>query len=406
MSIEQTREQIEEALRDDPDDLAAHSAYADLLMEQGDPRGEFIQVQLALEDPALSPQQRKRLQRREQELLRTQEPALVGEWARLAPITEPPGAGWIDFSWPKYRFVRGVLTEVAIHSLTEECAEAFINAPQTRLVRKLAVGGWEYYDQENDRSAHDPFPIRSVLLRWPHLANLQSFQLGWTCDENYGANCRFGCHVSGERIHLLVEKMPYLEELYLFAQRVYGRELFAVSLPRLRILQLYHSWEYQLDKLAANRTLTSLTHLLCHPHALLNPRSVRDPADAPYIRLPELKAVCHSTVLQSLTHLRLRLTDFGDDGIREIIDSGLLGRLKVLDLRHGRVTDAGARLLASRSELQELELLDLTNNELTGEGIAALEATGAQVRTDYQHATTTGLTAYDMEFLLQEGDVE
>src|SRR4051812_30092601 len=41
---------LEEAVLSKPDDLAAHSAYADLLMEQGDPRGEFIQAQLALED--------------------------------------------------------------------------------------------------------------------------------------------------------------------------------------------------------------------------------------------------------------------------------------------------------------------------------------------------------------------
>src|SRR5262249_7189339 len=35
---------LEQALVENPDDLAAHGAYADYLMEQGDPRGEFIQV--------------------------------------------------------------------------------------------------------------------------------------------------------------------------------------------------------------------------------------------------------------------------------------------------------------------------------------------------------------------------
>jgi uncharacterized protein (TIGR02996 family) len=43
-----TRAALETALFDHPDDLATHMAYADLLREQGDPRGEFIQVQLAL----------------------------------------------------------------------------------------------------------------------------------------------------------------------------------------------------------------------------------------------------------------------------------------------------------------------------------------------------------------------
>src|SRR5215211_1834830 len=36
---------LEEAIVEAPDDLAVHSAYADYLMERGDPRGELIQVQ-------------------------------------------------------------------------------------------------------------------------------------------------------------------------------------------------------------------------------------------------------------------------------------------------------------------------------------------------------------------------
>ncbi len=36
------REALETALLDNPDDIAAHMAYADYLQEQGDPRDEFI----------------------------------------------------------------------------------------------------------------------------------------------------------------------------------------------------------------------------------------------------------------------------------------------------------------------------------------------------------------------------
>src|SRR5436190_22265883 len=53
-----TRRALEQALAEDPDDLAAHSAYADLLVELGDPRGEFIQVQLALEREGLDAAER------------------------------------------------------------------------------------------------------------------------------------------------------------------------------------------------------------------------------------------------------------------------------------------------------------------------------------------------------------
>src|SRR5579872_2767624 len=61
------REALETALVADPNDLANHMAYADWLAEQGDPRGEFIQIQLALEDPNKSPKERKPLLKREKE---------------------------------------------------------------------------------------------------------------------------------------------------------------------------------------------------------------------------------------------------------------------------------------------------------------------------------------------------
>jgi uncharacterized protein (TIGR02996 family) len=59
-----TGQTLENAILANPDDLGAHAAY-DWLIEQGDPRGEFIQVQLALEDPKKSAKERKELQKRE-----------------------------------------------------------------------------------------------------------------------------------------------------------------------------------------------------------------------------------------------------------------------------------------------------------------------------------------------------
>ena len=61
------RQALEKALVEDPDDRAAHAAYADHLAEQGDPRGELIQVQLALEDEQVTGAQRRRLLKREAE---------------------------------------------------------------------------------------------------------------------------------------------------------------------------------------------------------------------------------------------------------------------------------------------------------------------------------------------------
>ena len=70
--------------------------------------------------------------------------------------------------------------------------------------------------------------------------------------------------------------------------------------------------------------------------------------------------------------------------IEDIVESGILKRLKMLDLRHGHVTDEGARMLADSPHISKLELLDLTNNRLTARGIAALEAKGITVRAESQ----------------------
>ena len=76
-----------EALVADPDDTGTHSAFADLMVEHGDPadvaRGEFIAVQLALEDTSRSPEERKRLAAREKELLEAHQREWLGE---LAPF--------------------------------------------------------------------------------------------------------------------------------------------------------------------------------------------------------------------------------------------------------------------------------------------------------------------------------
>src|SRR5262249_39601743 len=75
-AVSDLRAALEAAIAEDPDDLASHAAYADYLVEQGDPRGEFIQVQFALESVTTTDQRRQELQAREKDLLAAHE----AEW--------------------------------------------------------------------------------------------------------------------------------------------------------------------------------------------------------------------------------------------------------------------------------------------------------------------------------------
>jgi hypothetical protein len=196
----------------------------------------------------------------------------------------------------------------------------------------------------------------------------------------------------------LVKRMPRLEVLHLLTQGLDVSQLFGLrTLPHLRELLVYHMDHYPLHLLAKNPGFANLTHLLCHPHAIRE--------DEPYIRLPQLRAVCRSAVLTRLTHLRLRMTDFGDKGCEEIVSSGILKHLEVLDLRNGNMTDAGAAILAACPEVKNLDLLDLDRNSLTRAGIRALKRAGVQKVVAREQWQPTGDEWEDREYLF-EGDGE
>src|SRR5262249_58317666 len=98
----------------------------------------------------------------------------------------------------------------------------------------------------------------SPLVGAPTLANLRALQLGCQPHDAYDS---FHCDVHSRVIPTLVRGMPRLEVLYLFANWFDLAELFALPLPHLRVLQVYHGNEvHRLQVLAANPTLGNLTH--------------------------------------------------------------------------------------------------------------------------------------------------
>jgi uncharacterized protein (TIGR02996 family) len=381
-------EALEEAVRADPHDRAAHSALADWLADHGDPRGEFMQVQLALEDESRSAAERKKLRAREQALLKKHEKEWVGAWADAVP--EP--TGYDDYKdvdptgGKKYVFGGGLLTTLNVGRLTVPIARAVVAAPELKFVRHLFVGAVASEPEEEEEEFEEgPDVLEGVdryhgqypLLRWPQLRYVRRFGWGWPAKED-DKDYYFSCWMPGDHVYDFVKQMPDVEELRVFAHVRDANKLVALPMPNLRVFQLYHSWSYPLDKLAANKTVANLTAILCHPHGL-------EHDDKPYIRLKQLQALCRAPHLTRLTHLRLRCSDVGDAGAKEIARSGILKRLKVLELQLGCVSDEGAKALAESPDIKNLELLDLSHNALTQEGIAALKATGVKVVAEQQH---------------------
>ncbi len=407
------REVLEQALAADPDDRAAHAAYADHLAEQGDPRGELIQVQIALEDEQVTGAQRRRLLKREAELLARHRREWLGELA--ADFLGEAGAKTARRRRGTAAGVgvrRGWLDNLHLTSLSVEQARRLRELSIARLLRRLVVDFTDYDSPGEYRPGPDVpagswnaglLPLRGA----PFLKHLRVFQLGRSAPDEYDVVEQpaggpvdpydFPLPASGEHVVGLIEEMIGLEEMYLFAHDVQMESLFALpTLGHLRVLQLYHGFPYPLETLAESPAFDNLSQLLIHPHAT--------PWDGSAIRLEQVRAVVRSPHLANLTHLQLRLSDMGDGGCEEIVRSGVLKRLKVLDLRHGCITDEGARALAACPDLRNLELLDVQRNRLTAGGVKALKGAGIWVRAENQQQPAEG-GGYNDDYLY-EGDVE
>lgn len=407
--------QFELAIFEEPDCLAHYAAYGDWLHERGDPHGDFIQVQLALEDETRSAAERQELRAREEELLRRHEDEWLGPLACLKRSPRPGTPS--DCS---YRFARGFLHSLTIPNLNLERGRALRDAASARFLRHLVIEGedGEGRDAPGDDLPEDratrwyPFLGLYPLIRSPMtFPCLRSFRLGpepeAASDDSLGwSDCWTYCY----EIVTLVERMPRLEELHLLCKRYDVERLFASgTLSRLRVLRIYHlgvrgptghdrvPYAYPLDVLAGNPTFAGLTHLLLHPH------HEEDVENLPsFLPLDQIRAVLNSPHLRDLTHLQLRLSDAGDRACQALVESGALKRLRWLDLRHGCVRDDGARLLADCPDLPHLEHLDLSRNALSEVGISLLRATGVNVRADAQY---TDEELADHQYL-REGDCE
>jgi uncharacterized protein (TIGR02996 family) len=407
------------ALTDNPDDVAGWSAFADWLVEQGDPRGEFMQTQLALEDESRPRKDRDALKRKEKALLKQHEREWLGGLAPFVLNEERADRSW-DYrstqTEPVWR--RGVLWGLVVDRLSMSLAQVIALDPATRFVQELTVHDTMrgYYGED---AANQPKPRVKTpkgaqrhdelfeLIGAPLLANLRRFQMGGEVPPEDGW-C--DCHTYVPGIEHVIAGMSRIEVLDLYCKEYHSRNVFALpNLTHLRELRVYHlggrSWRdydvpYRLDVLAKSPAFANLTHLLFHPH--FSEEDDDDDFPISYIPLEQVKALVNSPHLKKLTHLQLRLSDAGDKGVREIIASGILKRLKWLDLRHGCISDEGARLLATYPDAKNLDQLDLSRNAVTAKGLSALRKAGVKA------VARKPLTTDELEEreYLHEGDSE
>ena len=383
-----TREGLEAALTDDPDDLASHMAYADYLHEQGDPRGDFIQIQLALEGETKTKAARKRLEQQEKALRTEHEHRWLGKLSpSLIAQEDAPGIYVVgdEFCY-SYEYSRGWITSLEIGLLGLDMGLKMAESPELRLLKELTIRS-VLYETTRRKGLDLPRTSGSIgldaLAKSPYLSNVRKLTLG----ENQGDEVT--------ELLPLLRNMPKLEVLTLqLAGASDFNDILKLELPRLRELIVTDMSEMRLHlgAIQKNKSLGNLTHLYLQIAPSVN---YDENLESP-LRIQDFRAILRSKHLKSLKHLGFGISDVGDAGCNLLVESGFLKQLESLERPGGTITDEGAKILADCPDLKNLKHLELSENALTDDGKKIIRAVLPHARMENQHAED------DQSFLLPE----
>ncbi len=137
------RAALERALAADPADRPTHAAYADMLAETGDPRGDYVRLQLSLEDRT---QPVETLRAMEQEAFALRQ-AHEAEWLGPLAVFVNPATGMrrrdvnIDVLEANVQvtYRRGWIDTIRVRNLTPEVVTAIAACPIVRLASAFTV---------------------------------------------------------------------------------------------------------------------------------------------------------------------------------------------------------------------------------------------------------------------------
>jgi uncharacterized protein (TIGR02996 family) len=303
----------------DPDADPPRLVYADWLDDQGDPRGEFIRLQLALAALPADDSRRPELDDRERLLLARHR----GLWDRgLTALAD----GW-DYRRGFAEIVRG-----SARRWLDAADELFARAP----VRSAVI-----YDVEGHLTP---------LARAPWLARLRSLTV-------------FASRQPGIAAALAAADLSGLVELNLGRNNIDDAGAAELAgrrrLDRLRDLNLADN---RLGPAAARHLAgrSSLPHL----HTLDLSANPIGPAGA--------AALIETHHLERLKVLRLARADLGPGGGAGLARLDGLNRLSEIDLGSNDLGDAGAAALARSTRLAGLRAIGLAGNDIGPTGLAAL----------------------------------
>jgi uncharacterized protein (TIGR02996 family) len=316
-----------DAIRANPDDDHVRLIFADWLEERGDPRGEFIRVQYALEAPATDARRTMALRIREKELLATH----ARDW--LGPLAE---------LHEHITFRRGFPDEANLSvDLFLESAERLRFVPLRRVALHHRKGMLGFLDD------HMP-----QLVECPHLAAFTGLHL-------QGGISDLGMRMLADSPHL-----AGLRELR-FSHGGFdldGIRALAAS-PHLHGLTSLGITATPIGDLGLQALCTALLPSLTKLrlwHCEITATGVR------YLARSEL--------LGRLTRLDLSRNKLCNPALRTLAAAPRLAKVQELRLSHTGIDSIGVRALATSRHVTGLRLLDLSDNTISVGGLAPLAA--------------------------------
>jgi uncharacterized protein (TIGR02996 family) len=421
------------AILDKPDDDTPRLVYADWLEEQGDPRGDFIRVQVALSRLDEDAPEREQLQQRERALLEAHRDEWLGGVADL--VTEPHFArGFVERASlgtrqflthaPKL-FALTPLREVKLLRLsqTRDGAAELADCPYLGRLRGLDFANSAVGD---DRLA--------TVLRSPHVAGLTTLRLAGTGagDAVMAAlrgearrNVRvldLASNYLGARLAALLAPGPLaaLESLGVSDNGLTAADVRRMArwpaLATLRDLSLANNVIRVggAERLAISPHLRRLTRLdlrncaigvrgtraLAGTAALAGLRALDMSGNA--CRVSGLRALIDSPHFPALTRLNLGGNGLGDEGVGALAEWERLSRLRALALWNNGIGDAGVTALAGSRHATNLRELDLTFNDVGDEAVRLLaESPYLEQLTSLNLSRNFRLTEHGLRALLE-----